>query len=311
MKNVADFIAKTTRELQAQIGDKKAICGLSGGVDSSVAAALVHKAVPGCLTCVYVDTGLMRQNECREVEEMFTGQFKIPFIRVDAVDEFLLKLTGIIDPEAKRKIIGETFVRVFEREAKKRGDAECLVQGTILPDIEESAAKTWVKSHHNVGGMPETMTFTELVEPLRTLCKDEVRQVGLELGMTNFMVFRQPFPGPGLAVRCLGEITAEKLDILRRADDIVTGALDELDIWQYFAILTGLRSVGIKNGKRVYGHVIAIRAVSSVNARTAEWFKIPYDILSRLSKRLTEEIPEVCRVVYDITDKPCGTIEWE
>jgi GMP synthase (glutamine-hydrolysing) len=309
--DISGFINNAINELRAQIGSKKALCGLSGGVDSSVAAALVHKAVPGCLTCVYVDTGLMRHNESREVEELFGGQFKIPFIKVDAADYFLDKLKGITDPEEKRKIIGEAFVRVFEEEARKLGKIECLVQGTILPDVEESAAATLVKSHHNVGGLPETMDFTELVEPLRTLCKDGVREVGLALGMTEKMVYRQPFPGPGLAVRCLGEVTAEKLHILRQADYIVTDTLAGLGIWQYFAVLTGLRSVGIKNGKRIYGHVIAIRAVSSVDAKTAEWFKVPQDVLVKLSKRLTGEIPEVCRVVYDITDKPVGTIEWE
>ena len=305
------FIEKTSRELQAQIGSKKALCGLSGGVDSSVAAALVHRAVPGCLTCVYVDTGLMRLNESREVEGLFGGKFGIPFVRADAEDYFLDKLTGVTEPERKRKIIGEAFVRVFEEEAKKLGKIECLVQGTILPDVEESAAATLVKSHHNVGGLPETMDFTELVEPLRTLCKDEVRAVGLALGMPEAMIYRQPFPGPGLAVRCLGEVTRERLDILRRADYIVTDTLADLGIWQYFAVLTGLRSVGVRDGKRMYGEVIAVRAVSSVDARTAEWFKVPHEVLVRLSKRLTEEVPEVCRVVYDITDKPCGTIEWE
>jgi GMP synthase (glutamine-hydrolysing) len=223
----------------------------------------------------------------------------------------LEKLAGVTEPERKRKVIGEAFVRVFEAEAKKLGNVECLVQGTLLPDIEESAKGALIKSHHNVGGLPDVMDFTELVEPLRTLGKDEVRAVGLALGMPEAMVYRQPFPGPGLAVRCLGEVTREKLDMLRRADFIVTETLAGLGIWQYFAVLTGLRSVGVKNGKRIYGEVIAVRAVSSVDAKTAEWFKIPSDVLARLSKRLTEELPEVCRVVYDITDKPDGTIEWE
>jgi GMP synthase (glutamine-hydrolysing) len=306
-----DFIEKITHELKAQIGDKKALCGLSGGVDSSVAAALVHRAVPGCLSCVYVDTGLMRQNESQEVEELFGGQFKIPFIRVNAADYFLQKLKNVTDPEQKRKIIGEAFVRTFETEAKKLGKIECLVQGTILPDIEESKKETLIKSHHNVGGLPKTMDFTELVEPLRTLNKDEVRKVGLILGMPESMIYRQPFPGPGLAVRCLGEVTAEKLTLLRHADAIVTETLSGMGIWQYFAVLTNLQTVGIKNNKRLYGQTIAIRAVSSVDAKTAEWFKIPHNTLAELSKRLTEEIPDVCRVVYDITDKPMGTIEWE
>jgi GMP synthase (glutamine-hydrolysing) len=253
----------------------------------------------------------MRLNESRDVEALFKGQYGIPFVKANAAEYFLDKLKGVTDPEEKRKIIGEAFVRVFEAEAKKLGRIECLVQGTLLTDIEESAAETLVKSHHNVGGLPKTMDFTELVEPLRTLYKDEVREVGLALGMPKPMVYRQPFPGPGLAVRCLGEITAEKLNILRQADSIVTDTLSNLGIWQYFAVLTGLRSVGVKNGKRIYGHVIAVRAVNSTDAKTAEWSNVPYDILARLSKRLTEEIPEVCRVVYDITDKPCGTIEWE
>jgi len=276
-----------------------------------VAAALVHRAVPGCLTCIYVDTGLMRQNECQEVENLFNGKFKIPFIRVDAGKYFLEKLKNVTDPEQKRKIIGEAFIRTFEAEAKKQNNPECLVQGTTRADIEESNAENFIKSHHNVGGLPKDMAFTTLVEPLRNLYKDEARKVGIELGLPHYMVYRQPFPGPGLAVRCLGEVTAEKLNILRQADHITTTTLAPLNIWQYFAVLTNTRTVGIKDDTRVYGETIAIRAVSSIDAKTAQWFPIPHNVLRELSDRLTHEIPEVCRVVFDITDKPCGTIEWE
>jgi GMP synthase (glutamine-hydrolysing) len=313
--NTTDFITTTSANLRAQIGNKKALCGLSGGVDSAVAAALVHRAVPGCLTCVYVDTGLMRQGESDAVEALFRDHFGIPFIRADASAQFMEKLTGITDPEQKRKIIGEAFIRVFEAEAaqlkKSPGSIECLVQGTILSDVEESAAKSLVKSHHNVGGLPEQMDFTTLIEPLAALTKDEVREVGLALGLPETMVYRQPFPGPGLAVRCIGEITPEKIDILRRADFIVTSELAGMGIWQYFAILTGVRTTGIKNGERVYGHTVAVRAVVSKDARTATAFPLPFEVLARVAERLTGEVPEVCRVVYDVTDKPCGTIEWE
>jgi len=309
------FIANVTQEIQTQLaGGKKALCGLSGGVDSVVAAALVHNAVPGALTCVYVDTGLMRTGETDEVESVFRQQFNAPLVRVDAQDHFLQLLQGVTDPEQKRKIIGEAFVRMFEAQkealAQEHGKIHGLVQGTIYPDILESQSGDFVKSHHNVGGLPEDMDF-ELVEPLRTLYKDEVRAVGQALGLPDSMVFRQPFPGPGLAVRCIGEITREKLDILRAADLIVRQELDGMGIWQYFAVLTDMRSVGVREGKRAYGYVAAVRAVSSVDAMTANWFPIPHEKLEVLSQRITAEVPDICRLVYDITNKPVGTIEWE
>lgn len=315
-ENVDHFIQKQTDAIKEQMQGKRALCALSGGVDSAVAALLTHRAAGRQLTCVFVD-GLMRLNEREEVEQLFHNQFDVPLVCVDAQTYFLDKLAHVTDPEEKRKIIGEGYIRLFEAEAVKSGPFDFLVQGTIFPDIVESgtADSALIKSHHNVGGLPEELNFSGLIEPLRELYKDEVRQVGLALGMPESMVYRQPFPGPGLAVRCIGEVTAEKLDVLRRADYIVRNEIANAglnrDIWQYFAILTGVRSVGVKGDTRTYGHVIAVRAVDSTDAMTAEWHKIPFEVLEKISSRIVAEVDEVNRVVYDITAKPPGTIEWE
>ncbi len=309
------YISDMVEEIKNQVGDNSAICALSGGVDSSVCAALVSKAIGNKLTCVFVDTGLMRKNEGDEVEEMMK-QFDINFVRVEAQDRFLGKLKGVIDPEKKRKIIGEEFIRVIEDEANKYKDASCLVQGTIYPDILESGVGGHlVKSHHNVGGMPENMNFTELVEPLQELFKDEVRQIGIALGLPREKVFRQPFPGPGLAVRCINEVNKAKLDILRDADYIFRDEVKQAgfaeSIWQYFAIMTDIKSVGVKDGKRTYGYTIALRAIHSIDAMNAQVAQLPYEFLDKVSKRIIGEVDEVGRIVYDITAKPPGTIEWE
>jgi len=312
--NFAENMIQTLRE---RIGNKKAVCGLSGGVDSTVSAVLVHKAIGPQLTCIFVDTGLLRQNEADDVEKFFTEQYNMNFIRIDAAERFLQKLKGITDPEAKRKIIGEEFIRVFETEAKRIGGADFLVQGTIYPDVVESGTdKTaLVKSHHNVGGLPEAIEFKGLVEPLRELYKEDVRQVGKSLGIPENVLYRQPFPGPGLAVRCLGEVNEEKLSILRAADfifrDEITKAGLDRSMWQFFAILPNLLSVGVKDGKRTYCHTVALRAVNSRNAMTAEWAEIPFGVLKTVSNRIVNEVPQVNRVVYDITAKPPATIEWE
>jgi GMP synthase (glutamine-hydrolysing) len=311
------FIASTVSSLKQKIGDKKVICALSGGVDSSVAAVLVHRAIGKNLTCVFVNHGLLRKGEGEEVERVFRKQFDINLICVDAKQRFLSKLAGVTEPEHKRKIIGEEFIRVFEEEAKKIGHVDYLCQGTIYPDVVESgtgdAAK--IKSHHNVGGLPKDIGFTGLVEPLRYLFKDEVRKVGTQLGIPDSLVWRQPFPGPGLAIRILGEVTEEKLEILQNADaifrdEIAKAGLDR-KINQYFAVLTGIKSVGVMGDGRTYDNTIALRGVTTSDFMTADWARIPYDVLARISDRIINEVDHVNRVVYDITSKPPATIEWE
>jgi GMP synthase (glutamine-hydrolysing) len=311
---VKKFLEEEIKNIRKQIGNKKVLCALSGGVDSSVVAVLVHRAIGEKLTCVFVDHGLLRKGEREEVEREFKDHFQMNLITVDARERFLDKLKGIIDPEKKRKIIGEEFIRVFEEEQSKLKDIDYLVQGTIKSDIIESGTKgkVAVKSHHNVGGLPEDVNF-ELIEPLKTLYKEEVREVGRLLGISPEIVERQPFPGPGLAVRCLGEITKEKLEILREADYIFREEIKNagLNIWQYFAVLPNIQSVGVIDGQRTYCHTIALRAVNSIDGMTGEWAKIPLEILEKISTRITDKIPEVNRVVYDITSKPPATIEWE
>ena len=303
-------------EIRAQVGSGHVICGLSGGVDSAVAAALVHKAVGDQLTCVFVDHGMMRKDEAEQVEETFRRQFHVDLIHVKAADRFLGALTDVTDPERKRKIIGETFIRVFEETAAELSDARFLVQGTLYPDIVESGGgdNANIKSHHNVGGLPDDMNF-ELVEPLRNLFKDEVRAVGEELGLPEEIVWRQPFPGPGLAVRIIGTITEERLAILREADHIVVEEIRRAglyrEIWQSFAVLPAVRTVGVMGDGRTYEYPVVIRAVTSDDAMTADWARIPYDVLERMASRIINEVPGINRVAYDITSKPPGTIEWE
>jgi GMP synthase (glutamine-hydrolysing) len=354
------IIEQATDEIRAQVGTEAVICGLSGGVDSAVAAALVHKAVGDQLTCVFVDTGLLREGEADQVEETFRRQFQVDLVHVKAADRFLSVLDGVTDPERKRRAIGETFIRVFEEAARElgpggagvspeepggegvspkdpggagvspeepggagvspeepvRGPARFLVQGTLYPDVIESGTRdaAKIKSHHNVGGLPEEMDF-ELVEPLRLLFKDEVRAVGEELGLPEDVVWRQPFPGPGLAVRIIGEVTAERLGVLRRADAVVTDEVKRAglyrELWQSFAVLPAVRSVGVMGDERTYAYPIVLRAVVSDDAMTADWARLPYDLLERISSRLINEVPGVNRVAYDITSKPPGTIEWE
>ena len=312
-----EFAEKSIKALKEKIGDKKVLCALSGGVDSSVAAVMIHRAVGKQLTCVFVDNGLLRKNEGDEVETLFRKQFDINLVRANAQDRFLSKLSGVTEPEKKRKIIGEEFIRVFEEEAKKIGKVDYLVQGTIYPDVVESGAgdAATIKSHHNVGGLPEHVDFEEIIEPLRDLFKDEVRQLGIELGLPEKFVWRQPFPGPGLAVRVIGEITEEKLAILRDADAIfreeIANARLDRDINQYFAVITDMRSVGVMGDGRTYDYTLALRAVTTTDFMTADWARIPYDVLEKASNRIVNEVKNVNRLVYDITSKPPGTIEWE
>ena len=314
---MSDFAKNAIASLREKIGDKKVLCALSGGVDSSVAAVLIHKAVGKQLTCIFVDNGLLRKNEGDEVEKVFREQFDIKLVRANAQDRFLNKLAGVTQPEEKRKIIGEEFIRVFEAEAKKIGTVDFLVQGTIYPDVIESGSgdASVIKSHHNVGGLPEHVDFKEIIEPLRDLFKDEVRQLGIELGIPEYLVWRQPFPGPGLAVRVIGEITKYKLDILRDADAIFREeiALANLDrsINQYFAVITDMRSVGVMGDGRTYDYTLALRAVTTTDFMTADWARIPYDVLEKTSNRIINEVEHVNRIVYDITSKPPATIEWE
>ncbi len=314
---MSSFVEDSIKKLREKIGDGKALCALSGGVDSSVAAILLSKAIGKNLTCIFVDHGLLRKNEGDEVEKIFREQYDINLIRVNAEDRFLAKLSGVTDPEQKRKIIGEEFIRVFEEESKKIGTVDFLVQGTIYPDVIESGLgkSSVIKSHHNVGGLPDYVDFKEIVEPLRNLFKDEVRKVGLELGIPENLVFRQPFPGPGLAIRVIGDITKDKLDILREADfifrDEIAKAGLHKSINQYFAVLTNLRSVGVMGDERTYDYTVALRAVETTDFMTGLWSKIPYDILEKVSSRIVNEVKHVNRVVYDITSKPPATIEWE
>jgi GMP synthase (glutamine-hydrolysing) len=316
--SAASVIEDQIERIRAQVGDGRAICGLSGGVDSSVAALLVHRAIGDRLTCVFVDHGLMRKNEGEQVVLAFRDHFRVPLVAVDAADRFLTRLRGVSDPEQKRKIIGAEFIRVFEEEAAKLDDVRYLVQGTLYSDVIESGGGTGaatIKSHHNVGGLPEDLEF-DLVEPLRALFKDEVRAVGDELGLPERLVWRQPFPGPGLAIRVVGgEATRERLDVLREADAILQDEIRKAglyrDLWQSFCVLPDIRTVGVQGDERTYGNVIAIRAVTSDDAMTADWARLPYDLLEQIASRMINEIRQVGRVVLDITSKPPGTIEWE
>lgn len=310
------FVTQAVREIKDAVGTKKVLCALSGGVDSSVAAALVHKAVGDQLTCVFVDHGLLRKNEAQQVVDTFRNQFHINLVAVDASERFLGKLAGVTEPEQKRKIIGTEFIRVFEEESRKLGEIDFLVQGTLYPDVVESGTDTAavIKSHHNVGGLPEDMHFA-LVEPLKWLFKDEVRLVGEQLGLPEAIVWRQPFPGPGLAIRILGDIEKEKLDTLREADAILHEEIIKAglyrEIWQFFAVLPSMRSVGVMGDERTYSYTCVIRAVTSHDGMTADWARIPYDVLESISSRIVNEVKGINRVVYDITSKPPATIEWE
>jgi GMP synthase (glutamine-hydrolysing) len=316
--SAASIVEEQIARIRAQVGTGKVICGLSGGVDSSVAAVLVHRAIGAQLTCVFVDHGLMRKNEGEQVISAFRDEFGIPLVAVDAEERFLSRLAGVTDPEAKRKAIGSEFIRVFEEEAAKLGDANYLVQGTLYSDVIESGGGTGtatIKSHHNVGGLPDDLQF-ELVEPLRMLFKDEVRAVGAELGMPEKLVWRQPFPGPGLAIRIVGgQATKERLDLLRECDHILQDEIRKAglyrDLWQSFCVLPDIRTVGVQGDERTYGNVVVIRAVTSDDAMTADWARLPYDLLEQIASRMINELRDVNRVTLDITSKPPGTIEWE
>ncbi|MBW2609673.1 MAG: glutamine-hydrolyzing GMP synthase [Deltaproteobacteria bacterium] len=315
---MASFAKQTIRDLKETIGDEQVICGLSGGVDSSVTAVLLHKSIGDKLSCIFVNNGLLRRGESQEVMELFKGHYKMDIHLVDESELFLRKLDGVTDPEEKRKTIGRAFMSVFEKKAKELGKAKYLAQGTLYPDVIESVSfkgpSATIKSHHNVGGLPEVMKL-ELVEPLRELFKDEVRQVGIELGLPKDLVMRQPFPGPGLAVRILGEITRERLKILRSADVILLEEIRKADlyekVWQSFAVLLPVRTVGVMGDERTYENVIALRVVDSLDAMTADWTRVPYDVMARVSNRIINNVRGVNRVVYDISSKPPSTIEWE
>ena len=316
---MGDYAKEAVEKIRAEVGDEEVILGLSGGVDSSVTAALIHRAIGQRLTCVFVDNGLLRKNEREQVCEVFGegGQFDINFVCVDARDRFYKKLAGQDAPERKRKIIGEEFIRVFEEEGKKIGSVDYLAQGTIYPDVIESGTNVAavIKSHHNVGGLPDFVDFKEIIEPLRLLFKDEVRALGRELGLPEYLVMRQPFPGPGLAIRCLGAVSKDKLDILRDADfifrDEIAKAHLEQTMNQYFAVLTNMRSVGVMGDGRTYDYTLALRSVTTTDFMTANWTRIPYDVLDRVSVRIVNEVKGINRIVYDITSKPPATIEWE
>lgn len=315
--NMTEFVERSILAIRERVGNGKVLCALSGGVDSSVAAVMVHKAVGPQLTCIFVDHGLLRKYEAEQVEKTFREKFSINLVKVDAGPRFLARLAGVTDPERKRKIIGEEFIRIFEEEAKKIGEVDFLVQGTIYPDVIESGAgdAAVIKSHHNVGGLPDYVDFKEIIEPLRNLFKDEVRKAGEELEIPGEIVRRQPFPGPGLGIRIIGDITKEKLDILRDSDYIfrseIAGAGLDGDISQYFTVLTDMRSVGVMGDERTYDYTLALRAVTTTDFMTADWARIPYEVLEKASNRIVNEVKHINRIVYDITSKPPATIEWE